>query len=75
MFLVTDAWIEAHRSDRGGWTKHQVAQLGVPWPLVAGWKRNAVGRQITDEAKARFELGLRARQARSEATQDLFRSN
>jgi hypothetical protein len=71
MFTITREWIEAHRSDRGGWTKDQCAAIGVSWPLVAGWKRAAVGRQITDEAKCRFEEGLRAPQAH---TRDLFKS-
>jgi hypothetical protein len=70
MFTITDAWIEAHRSDRGGWTKDQCAAIGVSWPAAHGWKRQAVGRQITDEARARFGQALRAPQAH---TRDLFR--
>jgi hypothetical protein len=72
MFTITDAWIDQHRSDRGGWTKDQCAAIGVPWPLVAGWKRNAVGRRITDEARSQSERALRAPQARRAATIDMF---
>ena len=31
------AEIEAGRSPRGGWTKKQLAQWGVPWPPPSGW--------------------------------------
>ena len=30
--------IEAGKSARGGWTRRQLAELGVPWP-PKGWKR------------------------------------
>ena len=69
MFTITEAWLAAHRSDRGGWTKDQCAAIGVSWQLVAGWKRAAIGRQIPEESKVRFEKALRAPQAH---TQDLF---
>jgi hypothetical protein len=72
MFTVTHTWIDAHRSDRGGWTKDQCEAIGVAWPLLQGWRRAAIGRQISDEAKTRFELGLRAKQARADATLDFF---
>jgi hypothetical protein len=72
MFTITEIWIEQHRSDRGGWTKDQCAAIGVAWPLVQGWKRAAVGRQISDAAKDRFEMAMRSRQARATATLDLF---
>jgi hypothetical protein len=73
VFTVTREWLERHRSDRGGViTKDQASAIGVGWPLVAGWKRAAIGRQITDDAKARFELAMRAKRARADATLDLF---
>jgi hypothetical protein len=73
MPTITREWLEQHRSDRGGViTKDQASAIGVSWPLVAGWKHAAIGRQITDEAKARFEQALRSRQARASSTLDLF---
>jgi hypothetical protein len=72
MFTITDAWIDRHRSDRGGWTRTQIEVLGESWPLKAGWRRRAVGRQITDEARAQFERALRSTQARRAATLDMF---
>ena len=55
-----------------GWAKDQCEAIGVAWPPVQGWRRTAVGRQISDEARAQFELGLRAKQIRVEASLDLF---
>ena len=79
-FTITDQWIDQHRSDRGGWTRTQIEALGESWPLQAGWRRRAIGRQISDDAKTRFEVAMhanqirmRAKQARVDATLDLFR--
>ena len=37
--MPTKEEIEAVRSPRGGWTKNQLAEWGVPWPPPKGWKR------------------------------------
>jgi predicted RNA polymerase sigma factor len=31
--------IEAVRTPKGGWTKAQLAEWGVPWPPPRGWKK------------------------------------
>lgn len=31
--------IEARRTPRGGWTREQLAEWGVPWPPPKGWKK------------------------------------
>lgn len=31
--------IMAGRTKKGGWTRAQLAEWGVPWPPKAGWKR------------------------------------
>jgi hypothetical protein len=36
--MVTDAEIEAARTERGGWTRQQLAEWGVPWPPPKGWR-------------------------------------
>ena len=41
MVTLTEAQIEAGRSPKGGWTRAQLAQWGVPWPPPKGW-RNAL---------------------------------
>jgi len=55
---ITDELIEAGKSDRGGWTKAQLAILGVPWPPEAGWKDRVRGRLIPKSEADRF-VGLR----------------
>ena len=72
MFTICEAWLIEHQSKAGAWTADQLAAIGVAWPPAHGWKRNAVGRIITDTQKARFERALKARAARADATLDLF---
>ncbi len=36
---MTAEEIESRKSDRGGWTRASLAELGVPWPPPKGWKR------------------------------------
>ena len=33
------AQLEAGKTSRGGWTRAQLAEWGVPWPLPHGWRR------------------------------------
>lgn len=35
----TEAEIEAYRSDAGGWTREALAEIGVNWPPIKGWRR------------------------------------
>ncbi len=35
----TLAEIDASKSVAGGWTRHVLAQWGVPWPPPKGWRR------------------------------------
>lgn len=34
---ITDA-----RTERGGWTRAQLAEWGVPWPPPRGWRKRLV---------------------------------
>jgi hypothetical protein len=40
---LTEADIEAGRSERGGWTREQLALWGVPYPPPKGWKARLAG--------------------------------
>ena len=53
--LVTLWWLDANRTPRGGWTKKQLAALGVDWPPAPGWRARVDGTNISDEAAAVFE--------------------
>lgn len=62
MFTVTDEWFKKHtRGEKGTPTDDQVKLFGLSYPLAIGWKNQIVGREITDELKARFELLCDAR--------------
>lgn len=37
--IPTAAEIEAAKTPRGGWTRAQLAEWGVPWPPPRGWKK------------------------------------
>jgi ribonuclease HI len=43
---LTRELIHAGRGDDGGWTREQLALLGVPWPPKRGWVRAAAGNAI-----------------------------
>jgi hypothetical protein len=73
VFTVTHQWLMLHQSRRNGWTSDQLLSVGIQWPPPWGWMHRVIGKTITDDAKARFELAMRAKQARAEATGDLFR--
>jgi hypothetical protein len=55
MFRVTQHWIKAYQSGRGGWNKKQLACIGVDWPPKTGWILAAAGGEITEQKKTEFE--------------------
>jgi hypothetical protein len=54
LVVVTAELIEAGRSERGGWSKAQLALLRVSWPPQAGWKTKVIGTPITKPDADRF---------------------
>ena len=36
---ITEEEIMSKQTAAGGWTKKQLAQWGVPWPVPSGWKK------------------------------------
>jgi len=51
---ITAELIESGKSPRGGWSKAQMAILGVGWPPAPGWKTRVIGRLITRADAERF---------------------
>jgi len=43
MVTITDELIESGKSAAGGYSKAQLALLGVAWPPISGWKRPIIG--------------------------------
>jgi hypothetical protein len=66
---VTADLIQAGRSERGGWSKVQLAILGVSWPPPAGWKSEVIGRVIPRTEADRF---VRLRDGGSQSGPSLF---
>lgn len=56
--MLTPELIEAGISTNGGWSRAQTECLGVPWPLLSGWKVALVGTWVTEAQYLRF-LALR----------------
>ncbi len=54
--ILTWELIESGRSERGGWSRNQVAVFGVRWPLKKGWKRRIIGRDFPEAAINEFML-------------------
>lgn len=46
--------VMAGRSKAGGWTRKQLALIGVDWPPLTGWVNRATGRRLPGSAVAAF---------------------
>ena len=55
--VVTPAYIHQHKTKNGGWTKKQLAVLGIAWPPRSGWVRRVEGKVLTAEEAKIFEGG------------------
>jgi hypothetical protein len=55
---ITMELIEAGKSERGGWTKQQLALLGVTWPKGKsprhGWQQEIIGHEISEADAVEF---------------------
>lgn len=74
MFRVSEEWIRRYQSGGGGWNQAQLECIGVKWPPEHGWISRAVGREISDAERARFEFlqGRTRKFLRTESQQALF---
>ncbi len=56
--IVTNEFIDRGRNGPGGWKREQLAIIGISWPPLKGWKKRAIGREITERDAGRFlQLG------------------
>lgn len=51
---ITNELLAAGESQRRGWSKAQLAAVGVEWPPLKGWKSRIVGLEISDDNAAIF---------------------
>lgn len=56
--IITREFLLEGKSDRGGWSRRQVLEIGGSWPLRPGWLDRLVGRDVT-ELQARAFLAMR----------------
>lgn len=56
MPIVTLKILTENRSARGGYTKDQLAALGVSWPPKKGWLKKMIGMEISQDELDRFSL-------------------
>lgn len=52
---ITAAWLRQCSSPAGGWTRRQLAALGISWPPPKGWKRSLIGRPLSDDVRHEVE--------------------
>ncbi len=55
--IVTEAFLDENRTERGAWTRAQVVALGLRWPLDRNWKREVIGKEITNAQADAFIRG------------------
>jgi hypothetical protein len=57
---ITEHLIKAGSNGGCGWNRRQLAVLGVPWPLEAGWMHSIIGKSVPTSVANRF-LAMRKR--------------
>jgi hypothetical protein len=52
---ISDDWILKNATKNGGYTKRQLAIVGIDWPPVAGWKAEVIGLDLDRVSVEEFE--------------------
>lgn len=52
--VLTREILESARTPNGGFTKSQLAAIGIPWPKPTDWMEQVVGKRITKEQLEEF---------------------
>ncbi len=73
--VLTKLMIESCQTKKGGYSRQITGLLQVDWPLVSGWKRDLVGREIPmknwQTLTTYRSCGHKGHQATLEAAQNL----
>lgn len=51
---ITREFIHQGKSKAGGWSRDQVREIGISWPLKTGWIDRSIGQEISDEQAEMF---------------------
>ena len=46
LVVISEDLLLRGRSEKGAWTREQLALIGVGWPPAKGWKKVVIGREI-----------------------------
>jgi len=57
MFKITKQWLEANKTEKGGYTQYQLRILGIKWPPKYGWKKSIIGMELTKEIVTAYCAG------------------
>lgn len=52
--ILTADWLHAQATKGDGWTKAQLALLGIAWPPPGGWLKRSIGTEIDDATATAF---------------------
>lgn len=55
--VITNEWLDLHRTAHGAWSAAQLNVLGIKWPPPRGWKRYVCGMELSDESARAFIAG------------------
>lgn len=55
-FVITKEWLNKHQTKNGGYTKIQIAVLGLCWPLTKNWQKLVIGKCISTNKKNEFQF-------------------
>lgn len=56
MIQITNTWLHQHCSRGTAWMAAQFRVLGITWPPYHGWKRDVLGRVISEETADAFAV-------------------
>jgi len=54
--MVTAQEIERGRTKKGGWTRKQLADWGVPWPPPKGWRQALINKTEIPRKKIAIQI-------------------
>ncbi len=52
---ISKEFILSGKTKNGGWTKEQLALIGVNWPPEKGWMKRIEGKEITNSQASKFQ--------------------
>jgi hypothetical protein len=54
MMIITNEFLDENKTPNGSWRKKQLELIGISWPPQKGWKKEVIGKEISDEEAILF---------------------